>query len=115
MVVSLSVAVDKDPQVTMPLASESFLGSCVSAQDMIIADECSNTTMNFYSISIRYVRETTTRQLPACLYGSRCEKTVDNKWYIGGWATSPGGDGIYLQVSRVDHPGLEDQGTTARL
>ena len=34
---------------------------------------------------------------------------------IGGWATSPGGDGIYLQVSRVDHLGLEDRGTTARL
>ena len=56
MIASLSVAVDKDPQVTMPLASESFLGSCVSAQDMIIAVECSNTTMNFYSISIRYVK-----------------------------------------------------------
>ena len=30
-------------------------------------------------LNVRHVKETTARQLPACLYGIRCEEAVDSR------------------------------------
>ena len=66
----------KDSQVKMPLASEFFMEmSCISAQDMLQH----NYEHLQHQCKVYMLKETTTRQLSACLYGSRCEEAVDSR------------------------------------